>query len=257
MGNNTTINSQGSEDLKNQVVSLRREIEDLHNGNQALWFLLVNISKKIQASSTAIKASVSSLLGYDIIWDASTQHEILEVIDTSTDQVSKYVMLLTLVSKMESNSPVLNPEPNEIHEILSSVTENVSGNYPELSIDINTHTSNSPVCVDYEYLSIALVMLFELMIETQTLPQQLNIFTEELKDHLFVDIKGVDQDVDKMLKVSESDIDELIQDAYLLPTTKLKLYVVYKVLELQSIQIKIKPKIEKPTSICLMIPIVK
>jgi hypothetical protein len=111
--------------------------------------------------------------------------------------------------------------------------------------------------VDYEYLSIALVMLFELMIEAQTPPQKLNIFTEEFKYHWFVDIKGVDQDVDEMLKVSESDIDKLIQDAFLLPTTKLKLYVVYKILELQSIQIEIQPKVEKPTSIRLIIPIAK
>ncbi len=257
MGNNQNINSQSLEDLKNQVVSLRQEIEKLHAGNQALWSLLVNIAKKIQGSSTAIKASVSSLLGYDIMWDASAQHEFLEVIDTSTNQVSKYVVLLTLVSKMESNSPMLDPEPNEIREILSAVIENVSCSYPKLSINLNTCTSGRPVCVDYEYLSIALIMLFEFVIEMQAPPQQLNIFTEELRDHWVVDVKGVDQSADKMLKLSASYIDELIQDASLLPTTKLKLYVVYKILELQSIQIKIQPKIDKPTGIRLTIPIVK
>lgn len=255
---NSNSNSPGSEDLKKQVLSLRREIEDLRAGNRALWLLLVNISKKIQISSAAIKASVSSLLGYDIMWDASTQHELLEIIDSSTNQVSKYVVLLTLVSKLESNSPLLDPEPNEIHEILSSVTGIMSASYPELSVDLKTHTSGSPVCVDYEYLSIALVMLFEVMLATQTLPHQLNIFTEESKDHWRVDIKGIDQNIaDQMLKVSKSDVDELIQDAHLLPITKLKLYVVHKILELQFIQIEIQPKIEDPTSISLIIPIAR
>jgi K+-sensing histidine kinase KdpD len=255
---NSNINSQDTEYLKNQILNLRQEIEGLRSSNQALWSLVVNISKKIQISSAAIKASVSSLLGYDIMWDASTQHELLEVIDTSTNQVSKDVVLLTLVSKMESNSPVLDPEPNEIHEILSSIVANISSNHPEFSIKLNAYTSGCPVYVDYEYLSIALVMLFELIIGAQTFQKEFSIFTEEMKDHWHVDIKGVAQDVvDTMLKVSEADIDEFIRDAYLLPITKLRLYVVHKIFELQSIQIKTQPTIEEPTSIRLIIPIAK
>ena len=94
----TEINSLGSENLnalKAQILELHQEINHLNSTNQTLWSLLVNISTKMQISSTVIKASVSSLLGDDIIWDGSTQNELLEIIDSSANQVSKQIMLLT------------------------------------------------------------------------------------------------------------------------------------------------------------------
>ena len=77
---------------------LRQEVEQLRLTNQMLWALLADISKKMQVSSAAIKASVSSLLGYDIVLGTAAQHELLEVIESSTDQVSKNITLLTLLS---------------------------------------------------------------------------------------------------------------------------------------------------------------
>ncbi|MBL7163008.1 MAG: hypothetical protein ISS57_10410 [Anaerolineales bacterium] len=260
MENNQNINvdSQDPEELKDQVLNLSQEIEYLRTTNQAMWFSLISISKKMQVSSAAIKASVSSLLDYDIIWDGSTQYELLEIIDSSSDQVSKHATLLTLVFKINSNEFTLNPEPTEIYEILSSVTRIVDGNYPEFTINFNTQTPGNPVFVDYEYLSIALVMLFELIIETQTLPQQLDLLAVESKDDWFVDIEEIGKDIiDMLLKVSGREANELLQDVYLLPTNKLKLYVVRKIFDLQSIRITTQPRIEAPMSIRLLIPTVK
>ena len=162
---NSSIDSHASDEIRDQ--NLRQENEHLRMTNQMLWSLLVDISKKMQVSSAAIKASVSSLLGYDIVLGMAAQHELLEVIENSTDQVSKNIMLLTLVSKMESDTFIFNPEPTEIPELLSSVNGIIAQDYPDLPLGLNIRTPGKLACIDYEYLSIVLVMLCELIIQTQ------------------------------------------------------------------------------------------
>ncbi|MFC1959313.1 hypothetical protein ACFLYO_01255 [Chloroflexota bacterium] len=254
----SSMDAYASDDISEQ--NLRQANEHLRLTNQMLWSLFADISKKMQVSSTAIKASVSSLLGYDIVLGLAAQHELLEIIENSTDQVSKNIMLLTLVSKMESNTFAINPEPIEIPEILSSVNEIVARNHPELSLGLSIHTPGKPACIDYEYLSIALVMLYELIIQTQQAPCSLNIAAVESEDHWFIDIEEVSKEIfDTLLKVSASGTDELLQDAYLLPTKKLQLYVVCKIFERLAIQIAtpLASETEGPTGIRLMIPIAK
>ena len=57
------------EELQMQVSELKQKLDEANVLNQAMWSLLVDISKRLQLSSAAIKAAVSSLLDYDIFWD--------------------------------------------------------------------------------------------------------------------------------------------------------------------------------------------
>ena len=255
---NSSTDSYTSDEIEDQ--NLRQENEHLRMTNQMLWSLITDISKKMQVSSTAIKASVSSLLGYDIVLGMAAQRELLEIIENSTDQVSKNIMLLTLVSKMESDTFIFSPEPIEIPEILSSVNGIIAQNYPDLLLGLNVHTPGKPACIDYEYLAISLVMLCELIVQTQPSPRSLNIAAAESKDHWVIEIGQASQGmIDTLLKLSTSGTDELLQDAYLLPTRKLQLYVVYKILERLSIQIStpLQSETKEPIGIRLMIPIAK
>lgn len=249
-------NSYASEDAN--VEELRQEVEHLRLTNQMLWALLSDISKKMQVSSAAIKASVSSLLGYDIVLGIAAQHELLEIIENSTDQVSKNITLLTLVSQIEADTFFINPEPIEIPEILSAVNEIIAKNHPDLTPRLNIHAPGQPACVDYEYLSIALVMLYELIIQNQQSPQ-LTIAAVEVKDYWVIDIGEVGQGIlDALLKVSVSGVQEFLQDVvYLLPIRKLQIYVAYKMLERLSIQIStvLESEPEETAGIRLMIPI--
>lgn len=245
-----------SDETGNQNLYL--ENERLRATNQMLWSLLADISKKMQSSSAAIKASVSSLLGYDIVLGMAAQHELLEIIESSTDQVSKNIMLLTLVSKMASDTFIINPEPTEVPEILSAVIGTVAKTYPDLPFDLTVRTPGKPAYVDYEYLSIALVMLCELMIQMQPSPRPLGIAAVESKDHWAVDIGEVNQEVlGTLLKASAGGSDELLQDAHLLPTRRLQLYVVYRILERLSIKISTpSSNTNEPVNIRLMVPVV-
>ena len=188
----------------------------------------------------------------------AAQHELLEIIESSTDQVSKNIMLLTLVSKMATDTFIINPEPTEVPEILSSVNGTVAKNYPDLPLDLNVQTPGKPAYVDYEYLSIALVMLCELIVQMQPSPRPLSIAAVESKDHWAVDIGEVNQEVlDTLLKASASGSDELLQDAHLLPTRRLQLYVVYEILERLSIKIStLSSDTDEPVYIRLMITVV-
>ena len=71
---NSQTNSSQLEILQTKVSELNRELEEAKVINQAMWSLLVEITNRLQMSSSAIKAAVSSLLDHDIFWDGSTQH---------------------------------------------------------------------------------------------------------------------------------------------------------------------------------------
>jgi signal transduction histidine kinase len=235
--NHPDTESRASADAN--VQDLRQEVEHLRLTNQMLWALLADISKKMQVSSAAIKASVSSLLGYDIVLGTAAQHELLEVIENSTDHVSSNITLLTLVSQLEADTFTSDPEPIEISEILFVANEIITRSHPDLTPDLDIPSSENLACIDYDYLSIALVMLYELNIQTQKPPQSLNITAVEAEEHWILDIGKVSQVVfDAVVEVSAGGTDELLRgQGYLPPFRKLQLYVICKILERLSIQI--------------------
>ena len=253
------ISNHDPEDIKTQLLGLQEEIDYLTVANQAFWSLLVNVSKKMQVSSAVIKATVSSLLNNDILWDGSTQNELLEIIDSSSNQLARQVMLLTILSKIESDSFSLKSEPNDIQEILSISLGIVGRSYPEIfSVQPAEINKGTPVFVDYEYLSLALVLLLEFIGETEKKPQDLTITTEELKDHWVIGISELSKDnINTILNVFDLETDLIFQNQNLLPTKMLMLYVIKNIFEMQSIRIENCFEIGKPMCISLKIPAVK
>jgi len=237
---------------------LKKEIAELRKSNQVLWSLLVDVTRKMQGTTAAIKASVTSLLDYEIILDASTQHELLEIIENSTDQVSRIVMLLTLVSKIESNTFSLSTEPIEITEVLTSAKETVIKNYPNVDVKLKNLSPGNPACIDYDYLSIAIVMVSELIIENQKSNPILEISTMETNDCWFVDFEVINNEIFEIFsRISHYDANDLFLDFDMLPISKLKFFVVRKIFDLLSIDFILPLNSEEDSGIRLMIPIVK
>jgi len=249
--------SQQLEELQTEVSELQKKLTEVNILNQAMWTLLVDNSRRMQVSSAAIKAAVSSLLGYDIFWDGSTQHELLEIIEDSADQVSDQITLMSLAFRSESKSLEIKPEPNEIQEILSSALDNIALSYPEIEFEIEMLPDGSPILVDYEYLSVSLRLLFEVLVETQKTPQRYKVVTSEGTAFWFVDIYGVKKEIiDYITTISLCMADEQKQYKLLLPTNKLKLLVMCRIFGLQSILIGLSPDIQNGDSIRISIPIV-
>jgi len=254
---NSNSDSLQLEELQTQVSALQQKLDEANVINQAMWSLLVETSRRLQVSSAAIKAAVSSLLGYDIFWDGSTQHELLEIIDDSADQVSNHITLLSLAFRSESKSLEIKPEPNEIQEILSSALDSIAEGYPELEFEIDMLPDGDPILVDYEYLSVALKLLFEVLAETQNTPQRFKVIAREAQTDWYVDIYGVSNEIlDFLATISLCLADDLNQDTRILPTNKLKLLVMCRILSLQSIQIGNTMEMENLVGIRLSIPLV-
>ena len=236
---NNPNDTEKMEDLKNQISALQQELEDARTVNQAMWSLLVEITKRIQASSASIKAAVSSLLGYDILWDGTTQHEFLETIDKSVDQLSNQVMLLSLAFRFESKKLEIKREPHLIQEVLSQALDVVSSNHPELILNTEVPLDGELVFVDYEYLLVAFRLLFEAFAQTQAQDEKLNVILRKTEEAWIIGIYGISNLIFESLeKLPKSRSEELMQDISLLPIQRLILLNVCKIFDLQDIKIE-------------------
>lgn len=251
------IDSQRIAELQTEINELQQKLDEANVINQAMWSLLVDTSRRMQVSSAAIKAAVSSLLGYDIFWDGSTQHELLEIIDDSADQVSNQITLISLAFRSESKSLEIKPEPNEIQEILSSALDSIEPNYPEIKFELDMLPVGNPVLVDYEYLLVSLRLLFETLADTSKAQKIFKISAREDESFWFLDIHGVQKEIiEYITTISLCTANEIEQETRLLPTNKLKLLVMCRIFGLQSILIGSTPEIEKEIGLRLSIPLV-
>lgn len=219
---------------------LRQEIGEVLAGKQYTWKLLVETGRRLQISSASIKAAVSSLLNYDILWDPSNQHEFLQTIDSSVEKVSKLVLLMTLAFRAEAGSLVIKREPQELQEILAIIQAEVANKFPNLIDKFSLPKGGKPVLVDYEYLIIALNYLFEFLQGTKK-ASKIQVRVEEGIGFWNVDITNLEQSIlnfiDEMryCKTGETSTPEYL----LLPEYILSLHVACEILHAQGIEVEV------------------
>lgn len=239
---NFSSTSIDPEDLQRQVLDLRRQLAEFRARNRAMWSLLAEISQKLQASSTSIKAAVSSLLDYDIFWDGSTQHEFLETIDESVDQGSNLIMLMMLAFRSEADSLEMKPEPHALQEILSTVVDTVALGPHQLVTDFPPE--GGPVFVDYGYLAVALRLLLEVLIEPEPPSAQIELLAVESKECWLLDIKAIPETIGTAIgHLGEDQFEELLTDGNLLSLSReklLKLFTASRIFRLQNIQLDVQ-----------------
>jgi hypothetical protein len=148
-------------ELHQENQSLRRRLEVIQTENRTVWKLLFETNRRLQLSSAAIKASVSSLLNYDIFWDGTNQHEFLETINSSIDQVSRQITMLTLLFRLKAGTLEFRRDYQSLDEILSVVQDHISQRVDGLSLETALPADRKPVLVNYDYLVIALEYLIE------------------------------------------------------------------------------------------------
>ena len=140
-----------------------RRSKNLQAQETFVWNLFAETSRKLQVYSASIKAAVSSLLNYDIFWDSKNQHEFLETIDSSVNQVSEMIVLLTLAFRTQANNLVLSRDLHLLQEILSVSHAMAMKKYPDIRLEVSFPSDGMPVLVDYEYLTKALLLLYEVI----------------------------------------------------------------------------------------------
>jgi hypothetical protein len=222
--------------------------------DQAMWSLLVQLSRKLQVSSASIKAGVSSLLDYNIFWDGSTQHEFLDSIDASTDQISRLIMLLSLVSRAQAGSLEIKAEPQMLQEIVSMAREQFQKGSTRVVLEIILPQAGKPVLVDYEYLMLALRFIFEVLSDFNLEPKTLNVFAFESEQGWKLDIVSERSIIDLFALIVNEKIVELLNANSISPENRLKLYIVGRIFLQMKILVELVEYSDHKTGLRLIVP---
>jgi signal transduction histidine kinase len=254
---NISSTSMKLEEAQEEILALRRQLDELRAQNQAMWTLLAEVSRRLQTSSTSIKAAASSLLEHDIFWDGSNQHEFLEAIDTSVDQGADLITLMMLAFRSEANTLELQLEPHTLQEILSAVLETVAIEKPEFNVVFDCPPVGTPVLVDYEYLAIGLRLLLDVLMESRIVSSQLTLRLVELEGSWLLDILDTQESVTEALNhLCQNRFDELMLVDHISPENVLKFFTASRIIQLQNIELDVQMGEQGETSLRLTIPTV-
>jgi hypothetical protein len=133
----------------------------------------------------------------------------------------------------------IRPELNSIPEILSSVLDVLTEEYTDLDLKIELHQESKPALVDYEYLSLALKLLFEVLVETQPISQVIYVNTYETDAYWHINILGLNTETISFISsFSHCFVGDFNDWTSIVPINKLKLLVMCKIFAIQSIQIQ-------------------
>lgn len=242
--------------LAEENSTLRKELEALKAEKRFIWTLLVDISRILQVSSASIKAAVSSLLSYDILWDIANQHEFLETIDASTDQTAQLVLLLSLSFRLEAERLELKQEPHALQEILSNVRAESAVRFPRLELELSMPLEGKPVWVDYEYLSIALSLFIEVF-QAYADQKKILLHVSERPECWTLDFDGLDPAMIRLLNtIRHCQDDSQFSVQSLSSEYILRLHIVCKLFHLQGVWMEIKSKPDSQPQLSIFVPVV-
>jgi hypothetical protein len=242
------------EELLQQNLSLREELEGFQRQEAFLWSMFAETSRKFQVYSASIKAAVSSLLDHNIFWDASNQHEFLQTINNSVDQVSEITALITLAFLARANNLILSSDYHMIQEILSSSQVVVKRKLPEIRLEIAFPLEGQPVFVDYEYLSKALVLLYEVFF-SQSPSQPVRIVASEKEGVWALDFFGANQSTLRIIDQMHRCQAQPKANETLSAENILKLHLMCEILHLQQISLGVMERSDQEPILRLRVPI--
>jgi hypothetical protein len=243
------------QDLQKQIQGLQNELGQLITNNQAIWELLVQIGNRLQRSSTSVKTAVSSLLDYDIFWDETTQYEFLQAIDSSTDELANLTVLITLAFRSQAKMLEIEPEPNSLQEILVTLRNTLTKNDKRVQINIQYPPEGKPALVDYQYLSLALGLLIEVIFSEDKEVTQLSLSAREDTDCWYLQIEPLNPSIGVIIHhffEQKDDIAAVVNQ--LLPESALKLMTACRILYLQQVKLCEQSVASSAADVCLHIP---
>lgn len=241
--------------LQKQIQALQNELNQLRANNQVIWELFVQIGNRLQRSSTSIKTAVSSLLDYDIFWDETTQYEFLQAIDSSTDEMADLIVLITLTFRSQAKTLEIETEPNALQEILVSLQKTIGKSDRGTELNIQYPSEGKPALVDYQYLSLALGLLIEVVFSEDKDATQISITADESIDHWRLQIEHLNPSIAVIIRHFFEQANDIVTVAsQILPENALKLMTACRILYLQNIKLCKQDTASSPTAICLHIP---
>jgi signal transduction histidine kinase len=225
------------EELEQEIQSLKQELHSLRGSQENIWPILVETSRRLQISSASIKAAVTSMLNYDIFWDAANQHEFLKTIDASVDQVTSIGNLLSLAFRVEAGSLEQKIEPHFLSEILSSVLARRAGRGHPVELRTAPAMEGKPVLVDFQYLRLALELFLEVFTESGV-GTRIELQAEENEQVWFLVFFGLSPELLELLATMHACKTGPLAGKLLSPENILKLHIACEVLHLQRVDVE-------------------
>lgn len=133
-----TFATQGALALERAALSqTETKARILEESDRLKSALLSSVSHELRTPLSTIKASVTSLLDYDVDWEVQARQELLETIDEETDHLNWLVGNLLDMSRIEAGA--LNParQWNHLSEILESALQRVHRTAHDYQIEID------------------------------------------------------------------------------------------------------------------------
>ncbi|MDY6846653.1 MAG: hypothetical protein SVP52_05910 [Chloroflexota bacterium] len=216
--------------------ALRARLEEQETTQKFFWDLLVEIARRMQLSSTSIKVAVSSLLSNEIFWDPVNQHEFFETINNSANVISDSVVLLSLAFRAKANKLVLKMDPQILQEILATIQRNAQARLKNVKIALELSSSNQTVKVDYEYTSIALVYLLDIISEYCE-DHVIRIVANEKEGNWYLDFKGAKREILMLIYgMQHYQINQISENGLNIPPEKiLGLHIACEICRLQQL----------------------
>lgn len=213
---------------------------NMNKNDLVMWGLVSDISQRLQIAFASIKAASSSLLDRDIFWDQAAQHEFMQTIDFSVDELSDLTAVMTTAMRVESQTLSLQREPNSLQEILSRAKDEVQKRAPKTPITLTLPKEARLAVVDFECMLMALRLLIEVLVSTRENPlAPLAIQLQEEADGWQITFTGHFSGLaDTIVNWFNHDAPErALLPANLRPETKLKVLTSYQLFALHAIRI--------------------
>lgn len=228
------------------------------NDDAVMWSLVSDISQSMQIAFASIKAATSSLLGGDIFWDQATQHEFMQTVDHSVDDLSDLTAVMTMAMRAQIGTLTLRREPNSLQEILSRAKDEAQQHTRRAAIALTLPAETRLAQVDYECLLMGLRLLAEVLMSTREQP------AAPLAIQLQEDAEGWQMSYTGAISGFAADIVnwycyEAPADALFPPSlraeTKLKALTAYKLLALHAIRMTAGSASDGGSMLALHVPI--
>lgn len=108
----------------------------LEQGDALRTSILRAVSHDLRTPLASIKASVSSLLGHEVQWDAETVEHFHRTIDTEADRLDRLVGNLLDMSRLQAGALNLRLEPIVLDDVVSSALASLSPDANAVKVEI-------------------------------------------------------------------------------------------------------------------------
>jgi K+-sensing histidine kinase KdpD len=220
------------------------DLKNLKTTDTFVWELISQVSTRLQIFSTSAKTGVTSLMDHNILFDNSTQFAILEEIDKSIDQIGKFGIVLSILSRIEAQKLRVNIAYHSLQELFISLNRSLEKSHLGKSVHINYFEDDLFAYIDLEYITIACILLFEAILESGSSDI---IQVEILEDHkcYSIVIKNVPQLVtDIFIELTNG---PAVFEGRVPPLILLNLYAFCRLLDLVNVQLHVSENAVKLT----------